>query len=77
MMANLGGAVGSNIFLASENPQYWTGYGLGLGFLALAIACTLILRLVYVRENRRRDQYTEEEIRARYTEGMSKLFLTG
>ena len=70
MMANFGGAVGSNIFLANEAPRYWTGYGLGVGFLVLAIGCTIFLREVYVRENRRRDHYTEEEVRLKYTEGM-------
>ena len=70
MMANIGGAVGSNIFLASEIPRYWTGYGLSAGFLALAIVCAIILRFVLVRENRQRDKLTEADVRAKYTEGM-------
>ena len=70
MMANIGGAIGSNIFLESEIPRYWTGYGLSAGFLALAIVCATVLRFVLVRENRRRDKFTEAEIRAKYTEGM-------
>ena len=70
MMANFGGAVGSNIFLASEKPRYWTGYGLCLGFQVFAIFCTLFLRYVYERKNRQRDRLTEEEISEKYTEGM-------
>lgn len=70
MMANIGGAVGSNIFLASEIPRYWTGYGLSACFLVLAIVCAIVLRSVLVGENRRRDKFTEADIRAKYSEGM-------
>jgi MFS family permease len=69
MMANFGGAIGSNIFLASEAPRYWTGYGVSLGCLLLGIVCTLCLRVVFERINHKRDQLTEAEVRAKYTEG--------
>lgn len=72
MMANLGGVIGSNIFLAGENPRYWTGYGVCAGMLALAIGCTVFLRAMYVRENRKRDQWTEEDVKGKYSEGMLK-----
>lgn len=72
MMANLGGVIGSNIFLAQENPRYWTGYGVCAGMLTLAIGCTIFLRAMYIRENRKRDQWTEEDVRAKYTEGKQK-----
>lgn len=71
MMANIGGAVGSNIFLASEIPRYWTGYGLSAGFLVIAICSAMFLRFMLVRENQQRDKLTEAEVRAKYTEGMS------
>lgn len=72
MMANLGGIIGSNIFLADEAPRYWTGYGTCAGFLTFAIGCTVFLRAMYVRENRKRDRLTEEDVRAKYSEGKSQ-----
>ena len=65
--------MGSNIFLASEVPRYWTGYGLSAGFLVLAIGCTVLLRFVLMRENQRRDQLTESDVRDKYTEGKSNF----
>ena len=65
---NLGGIVGSNIFLEQEAPQYWTGYGVCLAISLLAIVATLILRRAYLRDNLARDQMTEAEIRAKYTD---------
>ena len=73
MMANIGGAVGSNIFIADEAPRYWTGYGMGLAFLVLAIFSALFLRWVYVRENRKRDLFSEADVRSKYAEGMWKI----
>ncbi|KIV81005.1 hypothetical protein PV11_08459 [Exophiala sideris] len=68
MMGNFGGAIGSNIYLTREAPHYWTGYGVSLTCSALAIICTFILRWAYKRENEKRDQMSEEEIRAKYSE---------
>lgn len=69
MMANFGGVIGSNIFLAKESPRYWTGYGVCAGCLTFAIGCTIFLRFMYVRENNKRDQMTEADVREKYTEG--------
>lgn len=70
--AKFGGAIGSNIFLADEAPRYWTGYGLCLGFLTIAIISCLFLRSVLQRINVRRDRYTAEaEVREQYSEGES------
>lgn len=69
MMGNFGGAVGCNIYLAREAPKYQTGFGISLACLTLAIVCTFVLRWVYMRENAQRDKISEEEVRAKYTEG--------
>ncbi|KAF7557438.1 hypothetical protein G7Z17_g748 [Cylindrodendrum hubeiense] len=69
MMGNLGGMIGSNIYMAEEAPGYRTGYGVSLACLTLAIFCTLVLRFAYNRENKKRDKMSMEEIRAKYTEG--------
>lgn len=68
-VGNLGGTVGSNIFLAEQEPNYWLGYGLSLAIIVAAITCTVILRFTTQRINRKRDEVSEEEVRARYSEG--------
>lgn len=67
-VGNLGGAIGSNIYLQRQAPRYWLGYGFSLGILTAAVSCTFVLRGVYLRENRKRDALTPEQIRERYTE---------
>ncbi|KAJ3530518.1 hypothetical protein NM208_g9294 [Fusarium decemcellulare] len=67
-LGNLGGMIGSNIYMDREAPRYQTGYGVSLACLALAIVCTLVLRFAYEKENKRRSRMSEEEIRVRYTE---------
>lgn len=68
MIGNMGGIVGTNIYIAKEAPNYWTGYGISLAFLLNAIVCTFVLRHVWKKINDRRDAMTEEEIFATYTE---------
>ncbi|KAK0378851.1 hypothetical protein CLIM01_03822 [Colletotrichum limetticola] len=68
MMGNLGGIIGSNIYMNEEAPHYWTGYGVSVACLSLAICCTLILRFAYDQENKKRDMISEAEVRAHYTQ---------
>ncbi len=67
-IGNMGGAIGSNIFLVAEKPRYWLGYGMGLSLTFAAVVSTFILRFAYGHANKKRDQMSEEEIRAKYTE---------
>lgn len=71
-VGNMGGIMGSNIYLAREAPKYRTGFGVSLAMCGAAIAMTFVLRWAYGAENKRRDelfqQNTEEEIRARYSD---------
>lgn len=67
-LGNLGGVVGSNIYLAREAPRYWTGYGTSLACAFVGIMSTLILRWAWSQENKRRDQISESEVRERYTD---------
>ncbi|KAF2271751.1 MFS general substrate transporter [Westerdykella ornata] len=71
-VGNMGGIMGSNIYLAREKPKYRTGFGVSLAMCIAAIVMTFVLRWAYSRENAKRDQllaeHTEEEIRAQYTE---------
>ena len=67
-IGNLGGAVGTNIYLAPEAPLYWTGYGVSLAVVALALAVTVFLRWKLTRINAKRDAMSLEEVHSRYTE---------
>jgi predicted MFS family arabinose efflux permease len=65
---NLGGAVGSNIFIEAGSPRYWLGYGFALGIVIAAILCVLVLAYSWDRLNKQRDQLSEAEVRSKYTE---------
>ena len=65
---NLGGAVGSNIFLASQAPRYPLGYGMCLGMNLAAIAAAVVLRFAYMSINKRRDKKDPVVIREKYSE---------
>lgn len=68
-MGNLGGAVGSNIYLEKQRPHYYLGFGFGLGISLAAIGATVVLKFEYERLNREKEAMgTEEEIRARFSE---------
>ncbi|KAH9878139.1 hypothetical protein J1614_003356 [Plenodomus biglobosus] len=71
-VGNMGGIMGSNIYLAREAPQYTTGFASSLAMCVAAIAMTFVLRWAYARENRKKDEMIaemgEEAIRARYSE---------
>ncbi|KAF2705280.1 MFS general substrate transporter [Pleomassaria siparia CBS 279.74] len=71
-VGNMGGIMGSNIYLKREAPRYTTGFAVSLTMCLCAIIMTFVLRWAYGRENAKRAKIlaenTEEEIRARYTE---------
>lgn len=66
-LGNLGGAVGSNIYLQRQAPYYWLGYGFSLAIIVAAIVSAIILRLALARINKKRDLMTREEVFAKYT----------
>lgn len=70
-LANAGGIVGSNIYIAKQAPRYWLGYGFSLGCVIVAILATFTLRFAYKSANKARDKMSEESIRANYTERAS------
>ncbi|KAL1627218.1 hypothetical protein SLS56_006457 [Neofusicoccum ribis] len=68
-MGNLGGAIGSNVYLEAQAPSYWLGFGFGLGIALAAITATVVLKFTFERLNRQKEAMgTEEEIRARFSE---------
>lgn len=67
-MGNSGGLVGSFIFLDREKPKYSTGFGGSLAFATAGIVCALTLEFLYWKSNKKHEEYTEEEVRAKYTD---------
>ncbi|CAH0017082.1 unnamed protein product [Clonostachys rhizophaga] len=67
-VGNLGGAVGTNIYLTREAPYYWTGYGTSLGVIVLSLGATMFLRFKFKQINAQRDAMTVDEVHAKYTE---------
>ncbi|KAL4895466.1 major facilitator superfamily domain-containing protein [Aspergillus ambiguus] len=66
-VGNLGGAVGSNIFLREQAPRYWLGYGFSLGIVLAAMVCAVILKVTFSRKNAIRERMDESAIRAKYS----------
>ncbi|CAI7645525.1 unnamed protein product [Penicillium pancosmium] len=67
-VGNLGGAIGSNIFMESQKPSYHIGYAISLTIVVLSIISTLGLRTAWKRLNDQRNLISEEEVRQQYTE---------
>jgi sugar phosphate permease len=67
-IGNIGGLIGSNIYLDREKPKYPTGFGASFAIAALGIVAALSLDLIFWRINKKRDGMAEYEIRAKYTE---------
>jgi hypothetical protein len=55
-LGNVGGIIGSNIFLANEAPHYHTGYGAGLALLLLGIVLCTVFWYGLKLENKKRDR---------------------
>ena len=64
---NVGGVIGSFIYLDSEAPRYQTGYGTSLAFAATGIVAALSLEFLLKRSNAKNAAMTEEEIHQKYT----------
>lgn len=67
-ICNIGGIIGSFIFLEREAPNYPTGFGSSLAFASAGLASTMILFFSYRYLNTKKARFTEEEVRTTYTE---------
>jgi MFS family permease len=67
-IGNIGGVIGSYMYLDSENPTYWTGYGLSLAFGASGLIVALLLELSYKAGNAKKDKMSEDEVRRQHSE---------
>jgi hypothetical protein len=67
-IGNIGGLIGSYIYLESEKPRYPTGYGTSLAFGSAGIVAATLLELLLKRSNAKKAKMSETEIRERYSE---------
>ena len=67
-LGNIGGIIGSYMFIADEAPRYPTGYGLSLGLGVLGIIAALALEWGLWMTNKKRAKVSESEVRQRYND---------
>lgn len=67
-VGNIGGILGSYMYIDAEKPKYHTGFGLGLALGATGIIAALILEWTYKRGNAKKERLTEEEVRLKHSE---------
>lgn len=53
---NLGGVLASFSFRAVDEPRYFSGHGLLIGMITMALSLSLFMHLYLKRENARRDE---------------------
>lgn len=66
-VGNAGGIVGSFMYLQSEQPKYYTGFGLSLAFGATGLIVALLLEWIYIAANSRKAKIAEEAV-IKYTD---------
>ncbi|KAJ5664678.1 hypothetical protein N7462_011491 [Penicillium macrosclerotiorum] len=67
-VGNIGGIIGSYMYLDREEPTYHTGFGLSLAFGGTALLAALVLELSFMWGNKRKSAMNEAEIRDRYND---------
>ncbi|KAK0622202.1 putative transporter [Lasiodiplodia hormozganensis] len=65
---NVGGVIGSYIYIDDEAPKYPTGYGTSFGFAAAGIVACFALEFALWTINKKNSRHTEEQIRAQYSD---------
>lgn len=66
---NIGGLIGSYIYIENEAPRYPSGYGTSFGFASAGIVSAIILEVALNRLNQKKSVLDEDEIRQRYRPG--------
>ncbi|WVW80701.1 hypothetical protein I302_102687 [Kwoniella bestiolae CBS 10118] len=66
-IGNIGGLIGSYIYIEKEAPSYPTGYGCSIAFPLAGIIAAVSLEFALIRINKKRSRLSEEEVRAKYT----------
>lgn len=65
---NIGGVIGSYIYIEDEAPKYPTGYGTSFAFASAGIVACMTLEFALWKINKKNARYTEEHIRVQYTD---------
>ncbi|KAF0327783.1 major facilitator superfamily transporter [Colletotrichum asianum] len=67
-VGNIGGLVGSYIYMDKEAPRYPTGYGTSFGFASAGILAVITLEALLYRRNKKKELMTEDEVRQRHSD---------
>ncbi|CAG7925649.1 unnamed protein product [Penicillium olsonii] len=67
-LGNIGGIIGSFIYMEDEKPKYPTGFGVSLAAASLGIVSCMVLEFSFWKINRSRAAFSEAEIRSKYTD---------
>lgn len=61
-MTNVGGFIGSWIFVGNEAPEYPTGFGTCIAFAALGMCAASLVEYLYSRHNKKWEGVSREEV---------------
>lgn len=67
-IGNIGGLIGSYIYIEREAPKYPTGFGSSLGFAAAGVLAVIALEMILLRLNKQKEAFSEDEVREKYSE---------
>ncbi|KAF9880183.1 major facilitator superfamily transporter [Colletotrichum karsti] len=67
-VGNIGGLIGSYIYLDKEAPRYPTGFGTSFGFASAGIIAVVVLEILLHRRNKKKELLNEDEVRQRYSD---------
>ncbi|KAJ0282858.1 hypothetical protein COL940_004988 [Colletotrichum noveboracense] len=67
-VGNIGGLIGSYIYMDKEAPRYPTGYGASFGFASAGIIAVITLEALLYRRNKKKELMTEDEVRQRHSD---------
>ncbi|KAL4897490.1 major facilitator superfamily domain-containing protein [Aspergillus ambiguus] len=67
-IGNIGGIIGSYMYIEEESPKYYTGFGLSLALAGTGLILVLLLELSFFLGNKKKGRFSEEEVREKYTD---------
>ncbi|KAI8292867.1 Major facilitator superfamily transporter [Colletotrichum sp. SAR11_240] len=67
-VGNIGGLIGSYIYMDKEAPRYPTGYGTSFGFASAGIIAVITLEALLYMRNKKKELMTEDEVRQRHSD---------
>lgn len=67
-IGNIGGIIGSFMYLESEAPVYNTGFGLGTALGVFGVVTAFVLWVALKKENAKNEKVTLDEARTQYSD---------